>query len=1264
MGTLSLCLSRLVGLRRTAAADVGAAGRQQGSGLAVPMAAAFLVLTSLGLARVAIAQSCEPATYDAARAFLRCELGAIAKGERKVLPVDLLPCVAQLQARMAAAQATFGACPVGAIPLQGAADICVERSSDLISTGSGDYCRAGYYVEGKRYLTCAFSRIIKALKSTSTPDLFRCSEGLRKKLPRLSVNFGGCPALTSDSYEGALSQCVIDFQGIVQHLPTPSPTPTATDTPLPIATATNAPSETATDTPTTGPSPTSTQTPTNAAAPTDTPIVAPTSTAIVAPTNTAIVAATNTPIVAPTNTAIVAPTNTPIVTSTDTPVVEPTNTPVVAPTDTPIVAPTDTPIVAPTATSTPNFRRVFVTSTAQDANFAGTTALADTICSDLASAAGLGGYWVAWMSSETENRDAIAQLTWNSTYRLVDGTTQVANSLADLSDGTLDHAINKDESGVTRNVSVWTGTGSDGNHLASSQCRASSADWFDNNAGGNARSGDSSSTASNWTDDAASGCGNNFNLYCFELSGPPTTPTRTPTVTRTPTATATSTPYWRRVFNTEQTYDGNLGGLGGADTICQGDADAASLGGTWVAWLSTSTVDARDRIGDNEFRLVDNTTVVANSKADLLDSSLDNAIVTAANGSNSGSFTQTWTGSQYTGTKSTNTCSDWTDGTNGSDGEYGDKSNTDTTWGNNGSQNCGILNLSHLYCFETSLANPTRTPTPTSTPTTTATNTPTATPTFFRVFNTEGTYSGDLGGLAGADAICQGDADAASLGGTWVAWLSTSTVDARDRLVDNQFRLVDRATLVASSKADLLNGSLDNAIVTAANGSNSGSFTQTWTGSQYTGTKSTNTCSDWTDGTNGSDGEYGDKSNTDTTWGNNGSQNCGILNLSHLYCFETSLANPTRTPTPTSTSTSTPTNTPTATPTFFRVFNTEGTYSGDLGGLDGADRICQGDADAASLGGTWVAWLSTSTVDARDRLVDNEFRLVDRETVVAQSKADLTNGTILNAIVTAANGSNSGGILRTWTGTAVNGTNTAFTCSNWTDGTNGSNGTRGDKSNTTSTWTNETDSACNSLNASHLYCFETSLLSPTRTPTPTSTPTATRTSTPTPTNTPNWRRVFVTSSRFDGAFSGGLTGADATCDSAAAAAGLGGSGWIAWLSTATVDAKNRIPDKPYRLVDNTTSVANSKADLIDGTLDHEINHNENDVLVTLNPAVWTGTTSAGVEKAGNTCNNWTNATNSFQGENGTTAAVNGNWTDTGNNNCNNTNRLYCFEQFP
>ena len=44
---------------------------------------------------------------------------------------------------------------------------------------------------------------------------------------------------------------------------------------------------------------------------------------------------------------------------------------------------------------------------------------------------------------------------------------------------------------------------------------------------------------------------------------------------------------------------GNLGGLEGADAHCQSLAEAAGSGGkTWRAYLSTSTVDARDRIGD------------------------------------------------------------------------------------------------------------------------------------------------------------------------------------------------------------------------------------------------------------------------------------------------------------------------------------------------------------------------------------------------------------------------------------------------------------------------------------------------------------------------------------------------------------------------------------------------------------------------------------------------------------------------------------------
>lgn len=54
-------------------------------------------------------------------------------------------------------------------------------------------------------------------------------------------------------------------------------------------------------------------------------------------------------------------------------------------------------------------------------------------------------------------------------------------------------------------------------------------------------------------------------------------------------------------FITSRTGDGNLGGLTGADNICQTLATAVGVGGkTWKAYLSTASpmVNARDRIGN------------------------------------------------------------------------------------------------------------------------------------------------------------------------------------------------------------------------------------------------------------------------------------------------------------------------------------------------------------------------------------------------------------------------------------------------------------------------------------------------------------------------------------------------------------------------------------------------------------------------------------------------------------------------------------------
>jgi hypothetical protein len=60
---------------------------------------------------------------------------------------------------------------------------------------------------------------------------------------------------------------------------------------------------------------------------------------------------------------------------------------------------------------------------------------------------------------------------------------------------------------------------------------------------------------------------------------------------------------------------GNLGGLDGADAHCQSLAEAAGAGDkTWRAYLSTSTVNARDRIGDGPWH---------NAKGALIASTLD-----------------------------------------------------------------------------------------------------------------------------------------------------------------------------------------------------------------------------------------------------------------------------------------------------------------------------------------------------------------------------------------------------------------------------------------------------------------------------------------------------------------------------------------------------------------------------------------------------------------------------------------------------------------
>ena len=122
---------------------------------------------------------------------------------------------------------------------------------------------------------------------------------------------------------------------------------------------------------------------------------------------------------------------------------------------------------------------------------------------------------------------------------------------------------------------------------------------------------------------------------------------------------------------------------------------------------------------------------------------------------------------------------------------------------------------------------------------------------------------------------------------------------------------------------------------------------------------------------------------------------------------------------------------------------------GNLGGLAGADAHCQSLAAAVGAGGkTWHAYLSTSTVNAKDRIGNGPWSNA-KGTLIAQNVADLhgpnnkiSAETALTEQGKAPNylGGNPPAPLAQplqhdiLTGTNDDGTASAMTCNNWTDG--------------------------------------------------------------------------------------------------------------------------------------------------------------------------------------------------------------------------------------
>lgn len=153
------------------------------------------------------------------------------------------------------------------------------------------------------------------------------------------------------------------------------------------------------------------------------------------------------------------------------------------------------------------------------------------------------------------------------------------------------------------------------------------------------------------------------------------------------------------------------------------------------------------------------------------------------------------------------------------------------------------------------------------------------------VFATSTVYDGSqIGGLAGADAICMAHAAVAGLSGTFRAWLADSTGSPATRFTPSPepYRLVG-GTVVANDYSDLTDGTLQNPISLDEFGNSVITGVYIWTNVAANGSvDGASDCSDWSSTTG--TGAAGIFNQTNSSWTSSIDRNCTTTHP--VYCFE------------------------------------------------------------------------------------------------------------------------------------------------------------------------------------------------------------------------------------------------------------------------------------------------------------------------------------------------------------------------------------------
>ena len=279
------------------------------------------------------------------------------------------------------------------------------------------------------------------------------------------------------------------------------------------------------------------------------------------------------------------------------------------------------------------------------------------------------------------------------------------------------------------------------------------------------------------------------------------------------------------------TFPGSFGGLAGADAICQQRARAGGLVGRYVAWLSTSAINAEARLAGARGWVRSDGLEVADTARGLTNFEMFHPVRLDEFGTDV-QQTLAATGTSTAGlVVPGGTCNDWTDPTGSYD--FGSSDNLGAFFVSGGNNLCNVQSAA-LYCF--GVDREVR-----------------VVPRRFSgriAFVSEGTFTPG-GGIAVADALCQSEATAAGLPGTYLAELATSTSlpQARFDLSGPPWVRPDGVLLELSAESYFSVQYSRSAPIVGAAGGYFG-FGRNWLGLTNARTTSAeSTCQDWTSNT-------------------------------------------------------------------------------------------------------------------------------------------------------------------------------------------------------------------------------------------------------------------------------------------------------------------------------------------------------------------------------------------------------------------------------